>query len=80
MENLKPGGTVIEPTAGNTGIGLALAAINHGIDVIFCVPEKFSTEKQEIMRALGAKIVHTPSEAGMRGAIAKAQELCKGNS
>ena len=72
---LKPGGTIIEPTAGNTGIGLALAAINHGINVIFCVPEKFSIEKQEIMRALGAKIVHTPSEAGMRGAIAKAEEL-----
>ena len=58
---LKSGGTIIEPTAGNTGIGLALAAINHGIDVIFCVPEKFSIEKQEIMKALGAKIVHTPS-------------------
>ncbi len=72
---LKPGGTIIEPTAGNTGIGLALAAINRGIHVIFCVPEKFSIEKQEIMRALGAKIVHTPSEAGMRGAIAKAKAL-----
>ena len=72
---LKPGGTIIEPTAGNTGIGLALAAINRGIHVIFCVPEKFSIEKQEIMRALGAKIVHTPSEAGMRGAIIKAKAL-----
>lgn len=74
---LKPGGTVIEPTAGNTGIGLALAAINRGIHVIFCVPEKFSIEKQDIMKALGAKIVHTPSEAGMRGAISKAQELLR---
>ena len=74
---LKPGGTIIEPTAGNTGIGLALAAINRGIEVIFCVPEKFSVEKQEIMKALGAKIVHTPSEAGMRGAISKAQELLR---
>lgn len=55
---LIPGGTIIEPTAGNTGIGLALAAINQGIHVIFCVPEKFSMEKQEIMRALGAKIEH----------------------
>ena len=72
---LKSGGTIIEPTAGNTGIGLALAAINHDIDVILCVPEKFSIEKQEIMKALGAKIVHTPSCAGMRGAIAKAAEL-----
>ncbi|WML59649.1 cysteine synthase family protein [Neobacillus sp. PS2-9] len=68
-------GTVIEPTAGNTGIGLALAAINKGIQVILCVPEKFSTEKQELMKALGAKIVHTPTEKGMKGAIAKAKEL-----
>jgi cystathionine beta-synthase (O-acetyl-L-serine) len=73
--NLQPGGTVIEPTAGNTGIGLALAAINKGIKVIFCVPEKFSIEKQEIMKALGATIVHTPTESGIKGAIAKAEEL-----
>lgn len=72
---LKPGGAIIEPTAGNTGIGLALAAINRGIDVIFCVPEKFSLEKQDLMRALGAKVVNTPSEEGIRGAIAKAKEL-----
>ncbi|WP_433743313.1 PLP-dependent cysteine synthase family protein [Falsibacillus pallidus] len=70
-------GTIIEPTAGNTGIGLALAAVNSGIQVIFCVPEKFSIEKQELMKALGAKIVHTPTEEGMKGAIAKAQELLK---
>ncbi|MCM3765373.1 PLP-dependent cysteine synthase family protein [Neobacillus niacini] len=74
---LRPGGTIIEPTAGNTGIGLALAAINKGIKVIFCVPEKFSTEKQEIMKALGATIVQTPTEAGIKGAIAKAEELLK---
>ena len=72
---ISAGGTIIEPTAGNTGIGLALAAIGRGIRVIFCVPEKFSTEKQEIMKALGAEIVHTPSDKGMKGAIAKAQEL-----
>ncbi|MFJ5715460.1 PLP-dependent cysteine synthase family protein [Neobacillus sp. NPDC093127] len=72
---LRTGGTVIEPTAGNTGIGLALAAINKGIKVIFCIPEKFSMEKQEIMKALGAKIVHTPTEKGIKGAIAKAEEL-----
>ncbi len=72
---LQPGGTVIEPTAGNTGIGLALAAIGRGVQVIFCVPEKFSMEKQEIMKALGAKIVHTPTEAGIKGAIARAEEL-----
>lgn len=74
---LQEGGTVIEPTAGNTGIGVALAAINKGINVIFCVPEKFSMEKQEIMKALGAKIVNTPTEQGIKGAIAKAQELLK---
>lgn len=72
---LQEGGTVIEPTAGNTGIGLALAAINKGVQVILCVPEKFSIEKQDLMKALGAKIVHTPTEKGMKGAIAKAKEL-----
>jgi cystathionine beta-synthase (O-acetyl-L-serine) len=74
---LKEGGTIIEPTAGNTGIGLALAAIGKNINVIFCVPEKFSIEKQQIMRALGATIVHTPTSEGMQGAIRKAQELAR---
>jgi O-acetylserine dependent cystathionine beta-synthase len=74
---LKPGGTIIEPTAGNTGIGLALAAVNKGINVIFCVPEKFSKEKQELMKALGAKVVNTPTSEGMQGAIAKAKQLLK---
>ena len=72
---MKSGGTIIEPTAGNTGIGLALAAINHDIDVIFCVPEKFSIEKQEIMKALGAKIVHTPSCDGIQVQLLKLKEL-----
>ncbi|MGG0238341.1 O-acetylserine dependent cystathionine beta-synthase [Bacillus rhizoplanae] len=70
-----PGGTIIEPTAGNTGIGLALAALEHNLHVIVCVPEKFSIEKQELMKALGATIVHTPTSKGMTGAIAKAEEL-----
>ncbi|MFI8575195.1 PLP-dependent cysteine synthase family protein [Rossellomorea aquimaris] len=74
---IEPGGTLIEPTAGNTGIGLALAAVNSGYNVMFCVPEKFSIEKQELMKALGAKIIHTPTEEGMKGAIAKANELVK---
>ncbi|SET33680.1 O-acetylserine dependent cystathionine beta-synthase [Salinibacillus kushneri] len=74
---LKTGGTIIEPTAGNTGIGLALAAIGMGIRVIFVVPEKFSMEKQELMRALGAEIVHTRTEDGMKGAISKTEELLK---
>lgn len=74
---VKPGGTIIEPTAGNTGIGLALAALEHDLHVIVCVPEKFSIEKQELMKALGATIVHTPTSQGMTGAIAKAEELLK---
>ncbi|WP_080844814.1 PLP-dependent cysteine synthase family protein [Cytobacillus gottheilii] len=74
---LKEGGTVIEPTAGNTGIGLALAAIKHEVKVIVCMPEKFSIEKQEIMNALGAEIIHTPTSEGMAGAIKKAKELLK---
>lgn len=73
--DIKIGGTLIEPTAGNTGIGIALAAINSGINVIFCVPEKFSFEKQELMKALGAIVVNTPTELGMAGAINKAKEL-----
>ncbi|GLX66139.1 PLP-dependent cysteine synthase family protein [Paenibacillus glycanilyticus] len=72
---LKPGGTIIEPTAGNTGIGLALAAVGTGYKVIFVVPEKFSIEKQTLMRALGAEVVNTPTEEGMTGAIRKAEEL-----
>jgi O-acetylserine dependent cystathionine beta-synthase len=74
---LKEGGTIIEPTAGNTGIGLALAAIGKNINVIFCVPEKFSVEKQQLMKALGATIINTPTSEGMQGAIRKAQELVK---
>jgi cystathionine beta-synthase (O-acetyl-L-serine) len=72
---LEPGGTIIEPTAGNTGIGLALAAIGKGYDVKFVVPEKFSVEKQTLMRALGAEIINTKTELGMTGAIEKAREL-----
>ncbi|MFS8666223.1 MAG: cysteine synthase family protein, partial [Limnochordales bacterium] len=72
---LKPGGVVIEPTAGNTGIGLALAARQKGYRVIVVVPEHFSKEKQALMAALGAEIVNTPRSAGMAGAIEKAREL-----
>ncbi|WCK53780.1 cysteine synthase A [Aneurinibacillus sp. Ricciae_BoGa-3] len=72
---LKTGGTIIEPTAGNTGIGLALAAVGTGYRVMFVVPEKFSLEKQDLMRALGAEVVNTPTEQGIKGAIAKAQQL-----
>ena len=75
--HLKEGGTIIEPTAGNTGIGLALAAVGTNYKVVVCVPEKFSIEKQVLMKALGAKIVHTPTSEGMTGAINKAQQLLK---
>lgn len=69
--------TVIEPTAGNTGIGLALAGIEYGLKMIFVIPEKFSLEKQQLIEALGGTIVHTPTEAGIQGAIEKAKELAK---
>lgn len=72
---LRPGGTIIEATAGNTGLGIAFAALNRGYHVIFVVPEKFSQEKQTLMRALGAEIVNTPRAGGMLGANAKADEL-----
>ena len=71
---LKPGSTIIEATAGNTGIGIALAAINKGYKIIFIVPDKFSIEKQKIMKALGAEII-TPKEEGMEGAINLANSL-----
>lgn len=72
---LKPGGTIVEGTAGNTGIGIAFAALNRGYRVIFVVPLKFSVEKQILMRALGAEIINTPREDGMLGAEKKADEL-----
>ena len=72
---LRPGGTIIEATAGNTGLGIAFAALGRGYRVIFVVPTKFSQEKQTLMRALGAEILNTPREDGMLGAAAKAEEL-----
>jgi cysteine synthase A len=72
---LKPGGTIVEATAGNTGVGLALIGVNKGYKVIVCVPEKFAEEKVKIMRALGAEVFRTPDEAGMQGAIQKAREI-----
>lgn len=72
---LKLGSTIIEATAGNTGIGIALAAINKGYKIIFIVPDKFSIEKQKIMKALGAEIINTPKEEGMEGAINLANSL-----
>src|SRR3954447_1582999 len=72
---LQPGSTIVEATAGNTGVGLALIGVNKGYRVVVCVPEKFAEEKVKIMRALGAEVIRTPDEAGMQGAIQKAREV-----
>jgi cysteine synthase A len=72
---LAPGGTIVEATAGNTGIGLALIGVNGGYKVKLFVPENFSQEKVIIMRALGAEVVRTPDAEGMQGAIQRAKEL-----
>ena len=74
---LKPGYTIVEGTAGNTGLGIAFAALNKGYRIIFVVPDKFSIEKQQLMMALGAEIINTPRADGMLGASAKAEELLK---
>ncbi|HZP62147.1 MAG TPA: cysteine synthase A [Terriglobales bacterium] len=72
---LRPGGTIVEATAGNTGIGLALIGVNRGYKVALFVPERFSEEKVVIMRALGAEVTRTPDDEGMQGAINRAREL-----
>jgi cysteine synthase A len=72
---LKPGGTIVEATAGNTGIGLSLIGVNRGYKVALFVPERFSEEKVIIMRALGADVTRTPDDQGMLGAIKQAQEF-----
>jgi cysteine synthase A len=73
--HLKPGATIVEATAGNTGIGLALIGVNCGYKVALFVPERFSEEKVMIMRALGAEVTRTPESEGMQGAIKRAKEL-----
>ena len=72
---LRPGGTIVEATAGNTGIGLALIGVNRGYKVKLFVPERFSEEKVKIMRALGAEVFRTPDAEGMLGAIKAAKAL-----
>ena len=72
---LVPSGTIVEGTAGNTGLGIAFAALNRGYRLIMVVPKKFSEEKQALLRALGAEVINTSREEGMLGAEKKAEEI-----
>jgi cysteine synthase len=76
---LKPGGTIVEPTSGNTGIGLAMVAAAKGYKVILTMPEEYSVERITLLRAYGAQVVLTPRERAMQGAIDKAEELVRQN-
>ncbi len=75
---LKPGGTIIEPTSGNTGVGLAMVAAVKGYKLILVMPDSMSIERRRLMLAYGATFDLTPREKGMKGAIARAQELAAG--
>ena len=76
---LQPGATIIEPTSGNTGIGLCAVAAARGYQCIIVMPDSMTPERQKIMKALGAQVVLTPSSVGMTGCIAKAEELKQEN-
>src|SRR5262249_59778692 len=76
---LKPGGTIVEPTSGNTGIGLAMVAAAKGYQVVLTMPEEYSVERITLLRAYGAKVVLTPREQAMQGAIDKAEERVRQN-
>ncbi|MBC7733068.1 MAG: cysteine synthase family protein, partial [Bacteriovorax sp.] len=72
---LKPGGTIIEPTSGNTGVGLAMVAAVKGYKLVLVMPDSMSVERRRLMLAYGASFELTPREKGMKGSIARAQEL-----
>ncbi|MBQ6899363.1 MAG: cysteine synthase A [Firmicutes bacterium] len=72
---LKPGATIIEPTSGNTGIGLAMTAMARGYNIILTMPDTMSVERRNLLAAYGAQVVLTPGAEGMKGSIAKAEEL-----
>lgn len=73
---LKPGMTIVEPTSGNTGIGLSLVGVRRGYRVIIVMPENMSEERKKIIRCLGAELVLTPAELSVDGAVKKAEEIC----
>src|ERR1700736_2150698 len=76
---LKPGDTIVEPTSGNTGIGLALVCAVKGYNLVLTMPDTMSEERRSLLAAYGAKLVLTPDTRGMHGAIAKAEELARSN-